>query len=178
MNWIWDRPWLAAGALAVVIAAAAGLGLGVASTGDAADAEAERAVAYETAYAQSFDRVSSISRDMGREDGLERGRIAGKQAGDLEGFDLGGGIAGLRLIEDQLAEAEAARATAEAELAERQANCGTIARAPDVCPTDAELADFRAAVAAAKAKEEQQKKPGNNRPGNRPPGNQPGSEDG
>ena len=105
---------------------------------------------------------------MGREDGLERGRIAGKQAGDLEGFDLGGGVAGLRLIADQLAEAEAARATAEAELAERQANCGSIARAPDICPTDAELAEFRAAVAAAKAEEEQQKKPGNNKPGNRP----------
>jgi hypothetical protein len=49
-------------------------------------------------------------------------------------------VAGLQLIEEQLAAAEAARAAAESELAERQANCGSIPQAPDICPTNAELA--------------------------------------
>jgi hypothetical protein len=168
MSWVSEKPRVAASLLAVAFAAMGGLALGVATTGDDADAEQAEQLAYEQAYAESFALIHTVARQRGLEEGAVRGRVAGEQAGTTEGFDLGGGVAGLRLIADQLAEAEAARATAEAELAERQANCGSIARAPDSCPTDAELAEFRAAVAAAKAEKEQEEKPDDNKPGNRP----------
>lgn len=158
MRWISEKPWLAAGILAVTFAAAGGLGLGVATTGDEGDAEAAQAVEYETAFEQSFDQVWSIARQRGLETGKIRGRLAGERAGSLEGFDLAGGVAGLQIIEDQLASAEAERAAAEAELTERQANCGSIAREPDICPTNEELAGYQAALKAAKkAKKEAEK---------------------
>jgi hypothetical protein len=159
MSWIWQKPWLAAGVLAVTFAAGAGLILGAVTTGSKSDAEAAQASAYKAAYAQSFVRVRSISSQRGFESGLNQGRRAGQQTGNLDGFDLGGGVAGLQLIEEQLAAAEAARAAAEAELAERQANCGSIPRAPDICPTNAELASYQAALAEAKKPD---KRPGNN----------------
>lgn len=163
MSWIWQKPWLAAGVLAVTFAAGAGLVLGAVTTGSKDDAEAAQASAYKAAYAKSFVRVRSISSQRGYESGLSQGRRAGQQTGNLDGFDLGGGVAGLQLIEEQLAAAEAARAAAEAELAERQANCGSILRAPDICPTNAELASFRAAQAEANKPD---RPTGNNRPGN------------
>ncbi len=165
MKWVEDRPRLAVAVLAVSLAAAAGLGLGVATTGNEQEAEQAEQLAYEQAYAESFALVRTVARQRGLEEGAIRGRVAGEEAGNLEGFDLGGGIAGLRLIEDQLNEAEAARATAEAELAERQANCGSIARAPDVCPTDAELADFRAAVASREGRRGERKEAGQQQAG-------------
>jgi hypothetical protein len=163
VSWIGHRPWLAAGILAVTLAAGAGLVLGAVTTGSESDAEAAQASAFETAYKQSFKEVGTTSSRSGFVSGLRQGRQAGRQTGNLDGFDLGGGVAGLQLIEEQLAAAEAARAAAEAELAERQANCGTIRRAPDICPTNAELASYRAAVAEARKPD---RPAGNNRPGN------------
>ena len=163
MSWIWQKPWLAAGVLAVTFAAVAGLLIGVVTTGSESDAEAAQASAYETAYNQSFAEVREVSSRSGFASGLKQGRRAGDQTGNLDGFEFGGGVAGLQLIEEQLAAAEAARAAAEAELAERQANCGTIRRAPDICPTNAELASYRAALAEAKKPD---REPGNNRPRN------------
>lgn len=163
MSWISEKPWLAASVLAVAFAAVGGLGLGVATTGGESDAEAAQAVEYQTAFEQTFDQVRSIARQRGLETGRIRGRFAGEEAGSLEGFDLGGGVAGQQLVADQLAEAEAVRAAAEGELAERQGNCGSIARAPDICPTNEELASYRAELQAAKKakKEASKNKPGN-----------------
>jgi hypothetical protein len=164
VSWIWQKPWLAAGVLAVTFAAVAGLLLGVVTIGSESDAEAAQASAYEAAYKQSLTEVRTISSRSGFVSGLKQGRRAGEQTGNLDGFDLGGGVAGLQLIEEQLAAAEAARAAAEAELAERQANCGSIPRAPDICPTNAELASYQAALAEAKKPD---KRPGNNERDNR-----------
>jgi hypothetical protein len=154
-----DNRWIAGGLLAVTIAAAVGLGLGVALTGDTEEAASAREQAFERAYARAFVTNREAARDLGLRQGEARGRVAGRLTGREEGFDLGGGTAGLQLVEADIASAEAERFAAEAELAERQANCGSIRRAPDICPTDAELAAYQAAVAEAK-KPEKPKQPG------------------
>jgi hypothetical protein len=161
LSWVWQKPWLAAGVLAVALAAGIGLGIGVLSTGSQSDAEQAQASSFTAAYKQSFSEVRSLARKSGFVSGFNQGRRTGVRTGNFNGFDLGGGVAGLRLIEEQLAVAEAERAVAESELAERQANCGSIRRAPEICPTNAELESYRAAVAEARKPD---KKPGNNRP--------------
>jgi hypothetical protein len=182
VRWIWDRPWLAAGVLALASAAAAGLIIGVLDTGNQSDAEAARADAFKTAYAQKLTQTRQMSSRRGIARGFAEGRRFGDQIGNFDGFDQGGGVAGQLLVEEQLAEAESARAVAEAELAERQANCGTIRRAPDICPTNAELESFQAAVAALiEARKPERPPGGNQKPGNGPnqnPGNGPGAGDG
>ncbi len=173
MSWIWSRHWLAAGVLALASAAAAGLIIGVLGTGNQSDAEAARAEAYETSYSLSLSQARQQSSRRGATEGIEYGRSFGDQIGSFDGFDQGGGIAGELLVEEQLAEAESARAVAEAELAERQANCGTIRRAPEICPTNAELESFQAAVAALIEAKKPERPPG----GNQNPGNGSGAAD-
>ena len=162
MNWIHDRLWIAGTALAVGLAVVAGIGIGAVTAGSESEAEAAREQAFETAYGPSLTGTRESAQARGLREGGSSGRLEGRRAGTVEGFDLGGGVAGLDLISGQVAVAEAERFAAESELADRQGNCGSIARAPDICPTSAELAEFRAAVAAIK-KAEEAKKP--NRPG-------------
>ena len=157
MNWIHDRLWIAGTALAVGLAVVAGIGIGAATAGSESEAEAAREQAFETAYEPSLTGTRKAALARGLREGQRSGRLEGRSTGSVEGFDLGGGVAGLDLISGQVATAEAERYAAEAELADRQANCGSIARAPDICPTSAELADFRAAVAAIKKAEEDEK---------------------
>jgi hypothetical protein len=57
MSWIWQKPWLAAGVLAVTFAAVVGLGIGVLTTGSRSEAEAAQASAYKAVYAQAFVQV-------------------------------------------------------------------------------------------------------------------------
>ena len=61
-----------------------------------------------------------------------------------------GGVTSVEAAKAEADAAAAAQAAAESELADRQANCGAIRRAPDVCPTTAELSAYQAAVAAAR----------------------------
>ncbi|MBK5233361.1 MAG: hypothetical protein JJE13_10325 [Thermoleophilia bacterium] len=143
------KPWLLAGVLAVAVAGMAGFALGSSSATDSSDAEIARNDAYEVAYDQTVDEVEAIAEGQGLKSGKARGRRAGVKTGGREGFDIGGGIAG---IEDAKADAGAAaaeQAAAESAIAERQANCGAIPEAPDICPTSAELAEYQAAAAAA-----------------------------
>lgn len=147
----WGRAWWVAGAVAVLIAAAGGYALGSGAAGSGGEAESARQDGYEQAYNSTFARALSITAKRGLDAGRKRGEIAGEEIGTREGFDLGAGEAGVEAARADAEAAEAAEATAEAEIADRQANCGTIPAAPDVCPTDAELADYRAALEAAKA---------------------------
>jgi hypothetical protein len=159
VSWVHDRPWIAAAALAVGLAVVAGIGIGAVTAGSESEAEAAREQAFELAYGPSLTGTRRAALARGLREGQRIGRLEGRSTGSVEGFDLGGGVAGLDQISAQVAEAESARYAAEAELADRQANCGAIARAPDICPTSAELADFRAAVAEKKKAEEEAKKP-------------------
>ena len=154
MNWIHDRLWIAGAALALGLAVVAGLLIGALSADSESEAEAARGQAFELAYGRSLTATRDAAQARGLREGVRSGLLEGRSAGSVEGFDLGGGVAGLDLVREQLAAAEAARSAAESELADRQANCGAILRAPDICPTSAELADFRAAVAAKKEAEE------------------------
>ena len=87
---------------------------------------------------------------MGLASGSKRGIRAGRKTGGREGTDLGRGVTSGEAARIEAEEAAAAEAAAEAELADRQANCGTIRRAPEICPTTAELGAYQAAVAAAR----------------------------
>ena len=165
MNWIHDRLWIAGTALAVGLAVVAGIGLGALTAGSESEAEAAREQAFDLAYGPSLTGTRKAALARGLREGQRSGRLEGRSAGTVEGFDLGGGVAGLDLISGQVTVAEAERFAAESELADRQGNCGSIARAPDICPTSAELADFRAAVAAIKKAEEAAKPDRPNQPG-------------
>ncbi len=142
--------WLVGTAAALILAAGAGFAIGAVSADSSAEAEAARDQEFSLAYEQAFESVRAPSKERGLIDGEAGGRLAGRTTGGIEGFDLGSGSAGLQVAADQLAAAESARYAAEAELADRQANCGAIPRYPDTCPTSAELAEYRAALAAAK----------------------------
>jgi hypothetical protein len=179
VNWIHDRLWVAGTVLAVGLAVVAGIGIGAVTAGSESEAEAAREQAFELAYGPSLTGTRRAALARGLREGQRIGRQEGRSTGSVEGFDLGGGVAGLDQISAQVAEAESARYAAEAELADRQANCGAIARAPDICPTSAELADFRAAVAEKKKAEEEAKKP--DKPGGgqgQGPGQEVGNGDG
>ena len=150
MSRILDRPWHAAGVLALTLAAAFGLALGTGVADGEDEASAAREQAYDLAYEQSLEAVRLQSFSRGRTEGESVGRQAGRSAGSREGFDFAGGVTGVRVAEEQVVAAEAARQAAESELADRQGNCGAIRRAPDICPTSEELAAYREAVAANK----------------------------
>jgi hypothetical protein len=143
-----STPWLIAGGLAVLLAAAVGFLIGNGAATDGADAAAARKEAYESAYARTVERIETRARRRGLATGRKRGRIAGEKTGTREGADLGGGYASVQLGKAEADAAAAAQAAAEAELADRQANCGVLVRAPDACPTSAEVATFRAQIAA------------------------------
>jgi len=143
------RPWLIGGVLAIGLAGTAGYALGSSSATDSSDAEIARSNAYELAYGQSLERVEAISKARGLKSGKSRGRRAGVKTGGREGFDIGGGVAG---VEDAKADADSAaafQAAAESAIANRQAHCGAIPEAPEICPTSAELNEYQAAAAAA-----------------------------
>ena len=161
MTWIRANSWLVAGVLAVLLAATAGYALGSGAANSKSDAVSALEEGYETAYDSSFARVRSFSRNRGLAAGRERGELAGDKTGAREGFDLGSGDAGVRAVKADGEAAEAAKFAAEAELAERRSNCGSIPGAPKICPTSAELADYQAALEAAR-------KPGKKKPGRRP----------
>ena len=144
-------PWLIGGVLAVALAATVGyaLGSGTAVTGN--DAQQAKDEAYEVAYEDTLATIESMSRKQGLKEGTSRGIRAARRVGEREGFDLGGGEAGIQNAKDEAEAAAAEQAAAEASIAERQANCGVIPEAPDVCPTSAELSEYEAAAAAAAA---------------------------
>lgn len=141
---------MTAGILSVTIAAALGIAVGVGTTGSRGEAAEARDLAFDTGYESSFNITEEDATERGLQEGEDLGTLDGRASGRTEGFDLGSGVAGLDLVAEQIEAAESARITAEAELADRQANCGSIPSAPDTCPTSAELAEYQAAVAAAK----------------------------
>ena len=144
------RTWLIAGGLCLLLAAALGFAVGSGSAKDGSDAEQAREEGYEATYESTLRRVEAVSRAEGLKAGRTRGAVAGEKTGLREGFDIGGGFAGIQTAKDSAEAAVAAQAAAEAELADRQANCGSIPRAPDVCPTTSELESYQAAVVAAR----------------------------
>ncbi|MGK2956521.1 MAG: hypothetical protein ACSLFI_12745 [Solirubrobacterales bacterium] len=151
MNWHRATPWLICGALALVVAAIAGYALGSGSAISKSEAQQARDDAYEVAYDRSLERVEAITRKSGLKSGTKRGIKAGRKTGAREGFDLGGGTAGLAQAEADADAAASAQVAAESALADRQANCGAIPEAPEICPTSTELAEYQAAVEAAAA---------------------------
>ena len=150
MNWSRLTPWLIGAAAAVLLAGTLGYALGSGSSTTSAEAESARQESYDAAYQRTFARFETAARKKGLASGLKRGIRAGRKTGSREGTDLGRGITSVEVGQAEADEAAAAEAAAEAELADRQANCGTIRRAPEICPTTAELGEYQAAVAAAK----------------------------
>ena len=144
-------PWLIGGVLAVALAATIGYALGSGTAVTGSDAQKAKDEAYEVAYEDSLATVESMSEEQGLKDGRSRGIRAGRRVGEREGFELGGGEAGIQSAKDEAEAAAAEQSAAEASIAERQANCGAIPEAPDVCPTSAELSEYQAAAAAAAA---------------------------
>ena len=147
----WSRAnaWWVGGGLAVLAVAAGGYLLGSVVASDQSEAESAREAGYGEAYELAFERARTITAIRGAAVGRKRGKLAGEETGTREGFDLAGGQAGLTNARSQADAARAAELAAEAEIAQRRGNCGTIATAPRICPTDAELADYRAALRAA-----------------------------
>lgn len=149
-------PWLIGVAVAVLLAASLGYLLGTGSAKDGSDAAAAREQGYETTYQPTLDRIETVARKRGLKAGLARGAKAGEKVGTREGADLGGGYASVQLGQAEAAAAAAAQSAAQAELADRRANCGILVRAPDSCPTSAEVASYRATIAAAREARRQQ----------------------
>ena len=149
LSWSRATAWWVGGGLAVLAVAAGGYLLGSVTATDQSEAESAREAGYGEAYELAFERARTITAIRGAAVGRKRGKLAGEETGTREGFDLAGGQAGLTNARSQADAARAAELAAEAEIAQRRGNCGTIATAPRICPTDAELADYRAALKAA-----------------------------
>jgi len=150
MNWSRLTPWLIGAAAAMLLAGTLGYTIGTGSSTTTAEADSARQESYDAAYQSTFSRFETTARKMGLASGSKRGIRAGRKTGGREGTDLGRGVTSGEAARIEAEEAAAAEAAAEAELADRQANCGTIRRAPEICPTTAELGAYQAAVAAAR----------------------------
>ncbi|MGA7396800.1 MAG: hypothetical protein WBW62_05065 [Solirubrobacterales bacterium] len=154
---------LLVGMMAVVIVGATGFVIGSAASTSSSEAEKAREQSYDLAYERAQSNVQSITTERGNKAGKVRGRKAGVKSGAGEGADLGKGFISLQNDQAEVEYAIAAKNAAEAEAAERSANCGVLVRAPESCPTDSEIEAYRAAIvaarqAAAEQAEEQAKK--------------------
>jgi len=144
-------PWVIGGVVSVLLFALAGYAIGSGAAMGKSDADQARDEGYKTTYERTFKKVEAVSMAQGLKAGRSRGRRAGVKTGGREGTDLGGGIAGYEDAKNEAVAAEAATAAAQAETAERQANCGSIPEAPDICPTNSELSAYQGAVEALNA---------------------------
>jgi len=149
---------LLVGMMAVVIVGAVGFVIGSVASTSSKEAESARTESYDLAYRKALAGVQSITVERGNRAGAVRGKKAGVKSGADEGVYLGRGFISLQNDQAEVGYALAARDAAEAEAAERSANCGVLVRAPEACPTGAELEAYRAAIAAAKQAAEEQAK--------------------
>lgn len=150
---------LLVGMMAVVVIGATGFIIGSAASTSSDEAETAREESFDLAYERSLKKVGLITAERGTISGKVRGRKAGVKSGSDEGANLGQGFVSLEQNQAEVDYAIAAKDAAEAEAADRSANCGVLVRAPEACPTSAEVESYRAAIAAAKeAAEEQAKK--------------------
>lgn len=133
-----SRRWVIAVLASVLMltGAAAGYMLGQANAPSVADADQHRRDAYGIAYKNSFREKLPKAERRGIAAGLKRGRKSGTRDGRASGSNRGVAAAQKQL---DLIVAEQARLAAEAEAAERSANCGHVLFVEGACPTDEEV---------------------------------------
>ncbi len=131
------KRWIAMALAAVVgLAVAGGFLLGQDAAPTKADAAKDRKQSFGTAMKTSFAAAFTKARTHGVKSGLKKGRKSGEKEGGAAGSEKGAEKAQDEL---DLIAAEQARLAAEAEAAERAANCGAPLFVEGYCPTDAEI---------------------------------------
>lgn len=123
-------------AVVVGVAAAGGYLLGSSDAPTVGDATRELNRSYAQAMRSAYAPAFQSARVRGDKAGREKGGKIGSDEGSAAGSTTGGERAQAEL---DLIAAEQARLAAEAEAAERQANCGHPLFIDGACPTDAEV---------------------------------------
>jgi hypothetical protein len=158
-------PWLIGGALVILMAGTAGWVVGAGAASGRGDAQSARNQGFAEGFEPVFAATHRETARRGFTAGANRGKLAGAKTGSREGWKIGAGNAGIEQAVESQKAAENSAASAESEIAARQANCGVVPAAPSWCPTSSELDAYRQAVKAAKEaaeeaeKEKEQKKP-------------------
>ena len=129
---------VAVGLAAAVLAAggAVGFTVGKSKAPTTTDASRDKGEAYGLAFKNAFETSFSKSLKAGSKLGTKRGQKSGDVDGKKFGSARGGSAAQNEL---DLIAAEQARLAAEAEAAERAANCGHVLFVDGACPSDAEV---------------------------------------
>ncbi len=129
--------WIAAsGVVLLGLAAAGGFLLGQDDAPTKTDAAMDRKQSFGSAMKTSFAVAFPEAKSQGAKAGLKKGRKSGEKDGGAVGSEKGAENAQDEL---DLIAAEQARLAAEAEAAERAANCGASLFVEGYCPTDAEI---------------------------------------
>lgn len=130
--------WVVFAGLAGLILVAAGVGFLAGSSKAPTDDDAvqERNEAFKTGFRTSFAVSFRDANERGTKAGLKRGSRQGNDDGTANGSSIGATKAQDEL---DLIAAQQARLAAEAEAAERAANCGHVLFVDGACPTDAEV---------------------------------------
>jgi len=158
-------PWLIGSALVILIAGITGWVIGAGAASGRGDAQAARNQGFAEGFEPIFAGVHRETAQRGFAAGVTRGKLAGAKTGSREGWKIGAGNAEIEQAVESQKAAENSAASAQSEIAARQANCGVVPAAPSWCPTSSELGAYRQAVKAAKRaaeeaeKAKEQKKP-------------------
>lgn len=122
--------------LLLVGGATAGFLLGKSDAPTTAEANDSRQEAYRLDFKASYSEAFATANEKGSLAGVKRGMSRGGKAGNKAGDATGAEAAQTEL---DLIAAEQARLAAEAEAAERAANCGHVLFVDGACPSDAEV---------------------------------------